>query len=55
MCETRAYTLWEEHRLWVFEDRVQRRIFQPKEVAGAGRKYIMRSLIILIIYKILLW
>jgi hypothetical protein len=31
--------LWEEHRLWVFEDRVLRKIFGPKrdEVTGEWR------------------
>jgi hypothetical protein len=35
-CETLSLTLREEHRLRVFENRVQRRIFGPKrdEVAG---------------------
>ena len=29
-CETRSLTLWEGHRLRVFENRVLRRIFVPK-------------------------
>jgi len=29
-CETWSFTLREEHRLWVFENRVLRRIFAPK-------------------------
>jgi hypothetical protein len=29
-CETVSLTLWEEHRLRVFENRVLRRIFGPK-------------------------
>jgi hypothetical protein len=35
-CETWSLTLREEHRLWVFENRVLRRIFEPKrdEVMG---------------------
>jgi hypothetical protein len=35
-CETWSLTLREEHRLWVFENRVLRRIFGPKrdEVTG---------------------
>jgi hypothetical protein len=39
-CETWSLTLWEEHRLRVFEDRVLRRIFGPKreEVTGGWRK-----------------
>jgi len=39
-CETWLYTLREEHRLMLFENRVLRRIFGPKkdEVAGEWRK-----------------
>jgi hypothetical protein len=39
-CETWSLTLREEHRLWVFENRVLRRIFGPKrdEVMGEWRK-----------------
>jgi hypothetical protein len=39
-CETWSLTLREEHRLRVFENRVQRRIFGPKgdEVIGGWRK-----------------
>jgi hypothetical protein len=39
-CETWSLTLREEHRLWVFENRVLRRIFCGKrdEVIGDGRK-----------------
>jgi hypothetical protein len=39
-CETWSLTLKEEHRLWVFENRVLRRIFGPKrdEVTGEWRK-----------------
>jgi hypothetical protein len=39
-CETWALTLWEEHRLRVFENRVLRRIFGPKrdEVTGKWMK-----------------
>jgi hypothetical protein len=39
-CETWSLTLREEHRLGVFENRVQRRIFGPKrdEVTGGWRK-----------------
>jgi hypothetical protein len=38
--ETCSLTLREEHRLWVFENRVLRRIFGPKsgEVTGEWRK-----------------
>jgi hypothetical protein len=39
-CETWSFTLREEHRLRVFENRVRRRIFKPKrdEVTGGWRK-----------------
>jgi hypothetical protein len=39
-CETWSLTLREEHRLRVFENRVQKRIFGPKteEVTGGWRK-----------------
>jgi hypothetical protein len=39
-CETWSLILREEHRLWVFENRVLRRIFDPKrdEVTGDWRK-----------------
>jgi hypothetical protein len=39
-CETWSLTLREEHRLWVFENRLLRRIFGPKrdEVTGEWRK-----------------
>jgi hypothetical protein len=39
-CETWSLTLREEHRLRVFENRVLRRIFEPKmdEVRGEWRK-----------------
>jgi hypothetical protein len=39
-CETWSLTLWEEHRLRVFENRVLRRILEPvmDEVAGEWRK-----------------
>jgi len=39
-CETWSLTLKEEHKLWVFENRVLRRIFGPKrnEVTGEYRK-----------------
>jgi hypothetical protein len=39
-CETLSLILWEEHRLKVFENRVQRRIFGPErdEVTGGWRK-----------------
>jgi hypothetical protein len=39
-CETWSLTLWEEHRLRVFENKVLKRIFGPKrdEVTGGWRK-----------------
>jgi hypothetical protein len=39
-CRTWSVTLWEEHRLRVFENRVLRRIFDPmrNEVMGDWRK-----------------
>ena len=39
-CETWSLTLREEHRLWVFENRMLRRIFGPKRdwVTGEWRK-----------------
>jgi hypothetical protein len=40
-----SLTLREERRLWVFENRVLRRIFEPKrgEVPGEGEDYITGS------------
>jgi hypothetical protein len=39
-CETWSLTLWEEHKLRVFENRVLRRVFRPKrdELMGGWRK-----------------
>jgi hypothetical protein len=39
-CETWSVTLREQHRLWVFENRVLRKIFGPKrdDVTGEWRK-----------------
>jgi len=50
-CETWSLTLREERRLRVFENRVLRRIFEPKrdEVTGSGENYIMMSLMICIL------
>jgi hypothetical protein len=44
-CETWSLTLREKHRLRVYENRVLRRIFEPKrdEETGNGKNYIMRS------------
>jgi hypothetical protein len=46
-CETCSLTLREEHRLRVFENRVVRRIFEPKrdEVKGDRRKLHKEELI----------
>ena len=54
-CETWSLTLMEERRLRVFENRVLRRVFEPKgdEVTGNGENYIMRSLVICTPYRIL--
>ena len=54
-CETWSLTLREKRMLWVFENRVLRRVFGPKrdEVTGNGENYIMRSLGIFIPYPIL--
>jgi hypothetical protein len=43
-CETRCLILKEEHKLRVFENRVLRRMFEPKsdEVTGGWRKRIIR-------------
>jgi hypothetical protein len=47
-CETWSLALRREHRLRVFENRVLRRIFEPKsdEVRGCGENYIMRRLMV---------
>jgi hypothetical protein len=39
-CKTWSLTLTEEHRLWVFENKVLKRIFGPKrdEMTGGWRK-----------------
>jgi hypothetical protein len=44
--ETWSLSLREEHRLWVFENRVLRLIFEPKrdEVTGGWRKLKNRGL-----------
>ena len=54
-CETWSLTLMEERRLRVFENRVLRRVFEPKrdEVTENGENYIMRSLVICTPYPIL--
>jgi hypothetical protein len=52
---TWSLTLKEEHKLWLFENRVLRRIFGPKrdEVTGSGENYIMRRLMICTAYHTL--
>jgi len=47
-CETWSLTLREGRRLRVFENRVLRRIFEPKrdEVIGKWKNYTMRSFMI---------
>ena len=54
-CETWSQTLREERRLWVFENRVLRRVFGLKrdEVTRNGENYIRRSLGIFSPYPIL--
>jgi hypothetical protein len=45
-CKTWSLILWEEHRLRLFENRVLRRIFEPKwdEVTGEWRKLLNEEL-----------
>jgi hypothetical protein len=47
-CETWSLTLWEEHNLRVLENRVPRRIFEPKgmERRAGGENCIARSCMI---------
>jgi hypothetical protein len=54
-CETWSLTLWEEHRLRVFDNNVLRRIFGPQreEVSGNGDNYIVRSFIMCTLHQIL--
>ena len=54
-CETWSLTLRDERRLRLFENRVLRRVFEPKrdEVTGNGENYIMRNLVICTPYPIL--
>jgi hypothetical protein len=51
-CEIWSLTLRDEHRLRVFENRVLRRIFQPKD-GVIEENFIMSSSIIFTIYHIL--
>jgi hypothetical protein len=55
-CETWSFTLREEHRLRVFENRVLRRIFGPKRDEGqkVGENCIMRSCIVCTLRPVLL-
>jgi hypothetical protein len=55
-CENWSFTLREEHRLRVFDNRVLRGIFGPErdEVTGGWRKFIMRSSIVCTLHQILL-
>jgi hypothetical protein len=66
MCDTWSLTLREEHGLWVFENRMLRRIFGPKreDVAGGWRRlhneelhnlYTSPNVIIVIISKTMRW
>jgi hypothetical protein len=48
------FTLWEEHRLRVFENRVLRRIFVPNREEVAGENFMMRNFIICTLHQILL-
>ena len=52
---TWSLTLWEERRLWVYENWVLRRIFAPKggKQQGSGEDYITRSLILCTPHQIL--
>jgi hypothetical protein len=54
--ETWSFTLREEHRLRVFENRVLRRIFGPErdEVKEVGENCIMRSCMVCTLHPVLL-
>jgi len=54
-CDSWSLKLTDERRLRVFENRVLRRIFGPKrdEIQGSGEDYIMKSLIICPLHRIL--
>jgi hypothetical protein len=53
-CETWSLTLREEHRLRVFENRVLRRIFEPRrnEITEGGENCIMRSFIACTLHQV---
>jgi hypothetical protein len=53
-CEIWSFTLKEEHRLSVFENRVLRRIFGCKWKWQTGKDCIMRSFITSMLHQILL-
>jgi len=55
-CETWSNILGSEHKLWVFENRVLRKIFGPKreEETGSGENYITMSFMICTAHQILL-
>ena len=54
-CETWSFTLREECRLWVFENRMLRKVFWPKrdKVTGNGENYTISSLTICTLHPIL--
>jgi hypothetical protein len=53
-CETWSLTVREEHKLRVFEDRVLRRIFEPKRdgVTGGEESCITRTFIICTLHQL---
>jgi hypothetical protein len=53
-CETWSFTLREEHRLKVFQNRVLRRIYKRDEVTGGWRKLHMRSCMVCTLHPVLL-
>jgi hypothetical protein len=54
-CEIWSLTLREERRLRVLENRVLRRIYEPKrdELTGSGENYILSSFMIFTLHQIL--
>jgi len=54
MYKIMVHTMWEEHRLCGCLQTGCRKEYFRQAVAGVGRKYITRSLIILVIYNTLL-
>jgi hypothetical protein len=54
-CKTWPLTLWEEHRLRVFENRMLKKIFGPKRrKTDCGENCIMMNFITCILHRILL-